>query len=140
MKTNNECIREILKRVEMIPCGESISVEKMKEELNDYTIDEVLAMVTLLNREHFIIIVDKLGYNDSDVFRENKIKSLTERGYRSLDLIREDRIWNLMKEKLSNFNELSFFTIASLAGKIMHNEHNKIFDIKDSPSVDYSRW
>ena len=140
MKTNNECIREILKKVEMIPCGESIVVSKLAEELSEFTIEDILAMVTLLNREHFIIIVDKAGYNDSDVFRENKIKCLTERGYRNLDVIREDRIWNLMKEKLSNFDDLSFFIIASLASKIVNDEHNKLFNIDSKSFVEYARW
>ncbi len=140
MKTNNELVRKILKKVEMISYDETLSVSKLAEMLPEYSIEDVLSMVSLLNREHFIIIVDKMVYNDSDVFRENKIKCLTERGYRNLDLIREDRVWNLMKEKLSNFDDLSFFMIATVAGKIVHNEHNELFNIKDNPSVDYTRW
>lgn len=140
MKTNNELIREILKIVELIPCGEVITVSKLAEMLNDYSIEDILSMVSLLNREHYIIIVDKSGYNDSDVFRENKIKCLTERGYRALDVIREDRIWNLMKEKITNFDDFSFFMISSLASKIINDEHNELFNIKSNSFVEYSRW
>lgn len=140
MKTNNDCIREILRKIELIPCGEVITVSELAEELPEFNIEEVISMITLLNREHYIIIVDKYGYNDSDIFRENKIKGLTERGYRNLDVIREDRVWNLMKEKLDNFENLSFFMIAALASKIVNDEHNKIFNIESKSFVEYSRW
>ena len=140
MKTNNECIREILKKIEKISYKDVITVDSLVEMIKEFSKEDVIATVNLLNREHFIIIADKAGYDDSDVFSENKIKCLTDKGYRNLDLIREDRIWNLMKEKLPNFNDLSYFTIATIAGKIMHDEYNKIFDIKSNPSVDYSRW
>ena len=140
MKTNNECIRDILKQIELIPCGETITVNKLAEIMNDYSIEDVISMVTLLNREHYIIIVDKSGYNDSDVFRENKIKCLTERGYRTLDVIKDDRIWNLIKEKLDNFDDLSIFMIVSLASKIINDEHNNMFNLKSNSFVDYARW
>ena len=140
MKTNNELIRENIKKMEMIPYGELLSVEKLIEMLPNYGVEEILAMVSLLNREHFIIIIDKSGYSDAEVLRENKIKCLTERGYRNLDTVREDRIWNLMKEKLTNFNDLSFFVISSIASKIINDEHNKLFNLNSNSYVEYSRW
>ena len=51
MKNNNECIREILKKVEMIPFGEELKVSKLAEMLPNFNIDDILAMVSLLNRE-----------------------------------------------------------------------------------------
>ena len=140
MKNNNECIREVLKRVEMIPFGESLSITKLAEEMPEYSIDDILAMATVLNREHYILLIDKMGYNDSDVYRENKLKCLTERGYRALDVVRDDKVWNLIKEKLPNFNDMSFFMISSLASKIVNDEHNKLFNLDSKSTVDYSRW
>ena len=140
MKTNNDCIREILKVIETIPSGDSMMVSKIAEVLPEYDIETIVAMVSLLNRERFVIIVDKMSYNDSDVFRENRIKYLTERGYRALDIIREDRIWNLMKEKLTNFNDLSIFMILTIASKIINDEHNKLFNLDINSFIDYSRW
>ena len=140
MKFNNDCVRDILINVEKIPYGETITIEKLCEVLSKYSSEEVLSMVSILNREHYIFIMDKGGYNDFDIFRENKIRCLTERGYRVLDTIREDRIWNLMKEKIANFNDLSFFMISSIATKIINNEHNKALGISDSSVIDYARW
>ncbi len=140
MKNNCECIREILKKVETISYDETLSVAKLAEMLPEFKIEDILTMVSLLNREHYLIIVDKAGYNDSDVFRENKIKCLTERGHRALDVIKEDRIWNLMKEKLPNFNDLSFFMITSIASKILNDEHNKLFNLDSKSYVEYARW
>jgi len=140
MKTNNECIREILKKVELISYDETLPISKLAEMLPEFSIEDILSMVSLLNREHFLLIVDKLGYNDSDVFRENKIKCLTERGYRALDVIREDRIWNLMKEKLPDFDNLSFFIVSTVASKIVNDEHNKLFNIDSKSYIDYARW
>ena len=140
MRTNNECIRAILKKIEMISYNEVLTVSKLSEMLPEFSIEDVIAMVSLLNRERYIFIADKAGYDDSDVFRENKIKCLTEKGYRSLDVIREDRIWNLMKEKIANFDDLSFFVIATIASKIINDEHNKLFNIDCNSFVEYSRW
>ncbi len=140
MKFNNECVRDILKEVELIPYGKTITVEELHEKLPMYTMEDFLSMVAILNREHYIFIVDKGGYNDFDIFRENRIRGLTERGYRNLDLIREDRVWNLIKEKISNFDQLSFFMITSIASKIANYEHNKIFEFDDNLIIDYARW
>lgn len=62
-------------------------------------------------------ILDKASYDDNDVFRDNKIKCLTEKGYKTLDLIRDDELWNNMKEKIDNFNEISIYTIIDIAKK-----------------------
>ena len=139
MKTNNELIRELLKKAELIPNGESISITKLEEEMPEYA-DDILAMITLLNREHFIMIVDRPGYNDAEIFRENKLKGLTERGYRCLDVIREDEVWNLMKEKLINFNDLSFFIITHIASRIVEDKHNKLFNLNSDTVIDFTRW
>ena len=140
MKFNNDCVRDILINVEKIPYTETMTIEKLCSILSKYSPEDVLAMVSILNREHYLFIMDKGGYNDFDIFRENKIRCLTERGYRVLDTIREDKVWNLMKEKIANFNNLSFFMISSIATKIINNEHNKALGISDSSVIDYARW
>ena len=96
--------------------------------------------MTLLNREHFVYIVDRNGYNDFDIYRENKIRCLSERGFRTLDCIRDDKVWNLMKEKQANFNDISFFTIISLASKIQNQAQNEAFGLSNTFFTDYSRW
>lgn len=95
-------------------------VSKFQEIIKDFEMEDVLAFVTFLNRERFIIIVDKLGYDDNDVLRDHKIKGLTERGYKTLDLIKDDNLWNEIKEKLTNYDELSIYAILSLAKKIVN--------------------
>lgn len=95
MKINNECARRILLEVENIPYGESITVGKLQEKLQEFSIEDVLSIVTLFNREHYLTVLDKVSYDDNDVLRDNKIKSLTEKGYKTLDLIRSDEVWNL---------------------------------------------
>ena len=140
MRINNECARDALKIIEKIPFGETLTIAKLQDELNVYSIEDVINTITILNRERFIMVIGRPGYDDDDLFRDNKIKCLTERGYRTLDMIREDRIWNLMKEKVSNFNDLSFFVIASIASKIINDEHNKLFNLDSKSTIDYSRW
>ena len=140
MRINNECVRKILIEIEKMPYGNVITVQELQEKIPEYNIDEVIATVTMLNRERYITVFDKAGYDDADVFRDNRIKCLTERGYRNLDLVRNDKIWNLMKERITDFNELSFFTIASIANKILNSEHNKALDLNDELFVDYTKW
>ena len=140
MKVNSECAKKVLLKIEELPFGEVITVNKLQEMISEYNIEEIITMVTMLNRERYITIFDKAGYDDTDVFRDNRIKCLTEKGYRALDIIRDDKIWNLMKEKLFNFNDLSFFTIITIASKIINDEHNKLFNLDSNSFIDYSRW
>ena len=129
MKINNECARRILIEVEKIPYGESISVIKLQEKIKEFSIEEVLTIMTLFNREHYLTILDKASYDDNDVFRDNKIKCLTEKGYKTLDLIRDDELWNNMKEKIDNFNEISIYSIIDIARKILDKKCEKTFDL-----------
>ena len=87
MKIYNDCARKILIEVEKIPYGETISVAKLHEKISEFTIEEVLTIVTLFNREHYLTVMDKNSYDENDVLRDHKIKCLTERGYKTLDLI-----------------------------------------------------
>ena len=129
MKINNECARRILIEVEKIPYGESISVIKLQEKIKEFSIEEVLTIMTLFNREHYLTILDKASYDDNDVFRDNKINCLTEKGYKTLDLIRDDELWNNMKEKIDNFNEISIYSIIDIARKILDKKCERTFDL-----------
>ena len=129
VKINNECARRILIEVEKIPYGESISVIKLQEKIKEFSIEDILTIMTLFNREHYLIILDKASYDDNDVFRDNKIKCLTEKGYKTLDLIRDDELWNNMKEKIDNFNEISIYTIIDIARKILDKKCERTFDL-----------
>ena len=46
--------------------------------------------------------------------------------------IENKEIWNLIKEKVSNFDEISFFMVTSIASKIINDEHNKLFNLDNS--------
>jgi len=140
MKINNNCARKILLEVENIPCGESLTVQKLYEKIKDFTIEDVISIVTIFNREHYLNVLDKVSYDDNDVFRDHKIKGLTDRGFKSLDLIRSDEIWNLMKEKIENFDELSIFTIFNIANKINNVKYNELFNLPKEMLIDNSRW
>lgn len=140
MKINNNCARKILLEVENIPNGETLTVENLQKKIPTFTIEEVLSIVTLLNKEHYLTVLDKISYDDNDVFRDHKIKCLTEKGYKSLDLIRNDDIWDLMKEKISNFDELSIFTIFNIANKIINVRHNDLFDLPKDLLTENTRW
>ena len=140
MKYNNENVRKILMKIEETPYGEKLTVAKLQEKLPDCSIEEVIAIVTMLNRERYIIVLGKPGYDDEDVLRDNKIGCLTERGYRNLDLIKDDETWNLMKEKISNFNDLSIFMILSIANKLNNKKQNELFDLPNEFYSDCNRW
>ena len=140
MRVNNECTRDVLKKIEEIPFGETITIAKIHEELNKYSIEDVINTITILNRERYIMVIGRPGYDDDDLFRDNKIKCLTERGIRNLDLIRDDKTWNLLKEKLSNFNDLSIFTIMIISSQLMNKNINELIGLPESYLVDYYRW
>ena len=99
-----------------------------------------MGIVTLLNKEHYLTVLDKVSYDDNDVLRDHKIKCLTEKGYETLDLIRNDEIWNLIKSKIDNFDELSIFTIIDIANKIMNVKHNNLFDLPKDLLIQNNRW
>lgn len=137
---NNECARKILFEVEKIPHGETLTVAKLHERISEFSIEDVLNIVTKFNKEHYLVVIDKVSYDESDVLSENKIKSLTERGYKTLDLVRSDEVWNMIKEKIDNFDEISIYTIFDIANKIMSVKHNKLFDLPDDLLLLNSRW
>ena len=101
MKINNNCARKILLEVEKIPYGETLTVAQLQEKISDFSIEDVLTIVTLFNKEHYLTVLDKTSYDDNDVFKEHKIKCLTEKGYKTLDLIRSDEIWELIKTEIN---------------------------------------
>ena len=86
------------------------------------------------------MVIGRPGYDDEDLFRDNKIKCLTERGIRNLDLIRDDDTWNFLKEKLPNFNDLSVFTIMIICNQMMNKKVNKVVGLEDNCIVDFYRW
>ena len=92
MKINNDCARKVLFQVEKIPYGETLTVAKLQEKISEFTIEDVLNIVTLFNKEHYLTVLDKASYDDNDVLRDHKIKCLTEKGYKTLDLIRNDDV------------------------------------------------
>ena len=140
MKINNECARKILFEVEKISYGETLTVAKLQEKISKFSIEDVLNIIRLFNKEHYITILDKASYDDNDVLKDNKIKGLTEKGYKTLDLIRSDEVWNLIKTKLDNFNELSIYTIFDIANKIMNVKHNELFNLPKDLLVENTRW
>ena len=140
MKINNNCARKILKEIEKIEFGEKLPVEKLHEKLKEYSIEDVLNIVTILYKENYLIIIDKLPYDDNDVLKDHRIKGLTDKGYKTLDLIRDDEIWNKMKEKLPNFDEVSIFTIFDIANKIKNVEINNLFDLPKDLFIQNNRW
>lgn len=140
MKINNECARKILFEVEKIPYGETLTVAKLQEKISKFSIEDVLNIIRLFNKEHYITIFDKASYDDNDVLKDNKIKGLTEKGYKTLDLIRSDEVWNLIKTKLDNFDELSIYTIFDIANKIMNVKHNELFNLPKDLLVENTKW
>ncbi|MBO5183048.1 MAG: DUF2513 domain-containing protein [Bacilli bacterium] len=139
MKINNNCARKILLEIEKIPNGENLTVAKLHEKISEFSIEDVLFIVTLFNKEHYLTVLDKVSYDDNDVLRDHKIKCLTEKGYKALDLIRDDT-WNLMKEKINNFDELSIFTIFNIANKIINVQYNELFGLPKDLLIDNTRW
>ena len=140
MRINNECVRDSLKMIEKIPFGETLTIAKLHEDLKNYSIEEIVNTITILNRERYIMVIGRPGYDDEDLFRDNKIKCLTERGIRNLDLIRNDDTWKFLKEKLPNFNELSVFTIMIICSQMMNKKVNESLGLPDNYLVDYYRW
>ena len=129
MRINNECARKVLLEVEKIPFGGVITVNELCEKIGEYSIEDVIDIVTNFNRINYLIIYDKRGYDESDVLRDNKIKCLTDRGFEALDPIRSDELWKLMKEKIDNFNEISIYTIINTARRVMNVKYNELFDL-----------
>lgn len=140
MKLNNNCVRKVLIETENIPFGETITVEGLQQRIGEFTIYEVLGVVTSLHQEGCLTIFDKRSYDDNDVLRDNKIKGLTGKGYQRLDSIRSDETWELLKNKLPNFDDLSIGTIFDIASKIMNVECNKNFDLPLNLLIPNTKW
>lgn len=140
MKMNSKCARAVLLQTEKIPFGETITVAKLHESIPEYAIEDVLHVVTLLNREHYLTVIDKASYDDNEVFRDHKVKGLTERGYRVLDMVRDEELWGEILTKLPNAEELSFYTLLDIASRINCAKQNKIFGLPEDFPLQQIRW
>ena len=140
MKINNECARKILIEIEKIPFGETLAVWKLQEAMSEFSMEDVLSIVTIFNREHYITVLDKVSYDDNDVFRDHKIKGLTEKGYRTLDLIRDDTLWKEMNSKLENSKDVSIYTLFDYANRINIAKQNRAFGIPETLVSSNNRW
>lgn len=140
MKINIECARKILFEIERIPFGETLTVVKLQEKISEFSIEDVLNIITLFNKDHYLTVLDKVSYDDNDVLRDNKIKGLTEKGYKNLDLIRNDEVWNQIKTKTNNFDELSIYTVFDIANKIMNVKYNELFNLPEDLLISNNRW
>lgn len=137
MKMNNECARRVLIEVEKIPYGETLAVWKLQEMMPEFSMEDVLSMVTAFNREHYLTVIDKVSYDDNDVFRDHKIKGLTEKGYRILDLVRDDEIWQEINAKVSN---VSIYTLFDIANRINIARQNRMFNLPENLASYNTRW
>ena len=129
---NKDCARKILLETEKIPYGEVITVQELHDKIGEFSMDDVLNIVTIFNMERYIMLLDRRNYDEFDVLRDNKVKCLTERGFKSLDLIRDEETWNLMKKTVPNFDELSLYTVFDIAFKIMNSKHNILLGLPEN--------
>ena len=132
LKMNKDCARKILLETEKIPYGEVITVQELHDKIGEFSMDDVLNIVTIFNMERYIMLLDRRNYDEFDVLRDNKVKCLTERGFKSLDLIRDEETWNLMKKTVPNFDELSLYTVFDIAFKIMNSKHNILLGLPEN--------
>ena len=118
MKINNDCARKILFEVEKIPYSETLTIIEFYKRISEFSIEDVLNIVTNFNKEHYLVVVDNVSYDVNYFLSENKIKCLTESRYKTLDLIKNDEVWNIIKEKIDNFDETSIYTLFDIDNKI----------------------
>lgn len=130
MRINSECARKVLIEVEKIGYGESISVSELQKKLG-YPMNEVLNVIFQFSSEDYINMLDRRSYDTGPIYDSSRIVSLTKKGCYVLDDIRSDETWNMVKEKLSNFDEISFFTLVNIIGKINECSYNKLFNLPE---------
>ena len=140
LKINNECARKILFEVEKIPYSETLTIIEFYKRISEFSIEDVLNIVTNFNKEHYLVVVDNVSYDVNYFISENKIKCLTESRYKTLDLIKNDEVWNIIKEKIDNFDETSIYTLFDIDNKIMSVEHNRLFELPYDLLLLSSRW
>ena len=52
LKINNECARKILFEVEKIPYSETLTIIEFYKRISEFSIEDVLNIVTNFNKEH----------------------------------------------------------------------------------------
>ncbi len=139
MIANSKCCRDILLEIEKIPYNEYMTVGDMQKKLN-YPLEDFLEAITCLQRDRCVLFADKQQYDDGEIFKDNKLKSLSYKGIKYLDVIRDEDVWNEIFTKLPNAEKLSFFAIISIATRIDIARTNRLFDIPENLVDDVYRW
>ena len=121
MRVNNNCLRDTLRYIEGLGFDEKISIEDMQDELDKYSLGEVMNCCYMLRQDKYIRIFDEHKLESYELFRNNEIIGLTIKGIELLDPIRNDIKWQQINEKYNINNDLSIFTLSSLAHKELKN-------------------
>jgi len=121
MRVNNNCLRDTLRYIEGLGFDEKISIEDMQDELDKYSLGEVMNCCYMLRQDKYIRIFDEHKLESYELFRNNEIIGLTIKGIELLDPIRNDIKWQQINEKYNINNDLSIFTLNSLAHKELKN-------------------
>jgi Hypothetical protein (DUF2513). len=122
MRINNNCLRDLMKYVETLDYDEKISIEDLQDEIKNYSINDVMNCCYKLRQDKYIRIFDEHKLESFELFRNNEIIELTIKGVMLLDPVRDDNMWAQTNEKYNKDNDLSIFTLSSLAYKDLKNK------------------
>ena len=114
LKLNKDCVRSILLAVEDKELGMQLTLDQLKEQLPDYSLDDVHYCCLMLKEAE---LLDILTYNTlgSTIPQICRINELTYYGHEFLDDIRPDSTWNKVKDVASKTGASSLRALKEIA-------------------------
>ena len=114
MKLDPDCIRAVLLELEPVPYGEDAYVERIAENLEKYSENEVMYTCLKLNEAGFIKAVVR-NYPSDGYDRVIKICDITYAGHQFLETVRSPKSWKIIKSGCESIGNFALKTISSIA-------------------------
>lgn len=112
MQLNLDCMREILLEVEKLGLNERLPLKKLHEQLNHYSLDEIIYNTAKLNEADFIKVVSKKYAANSTIV---SIIDITYEGHQFLASIRNKSVWEDIKASALAIGSFSIPIIQQIA-------------------------
>lgn len=124
MKLNHDCVRSVLLAIEDTEFEDSITIDYLKNKLNDFSEEEIIYTCLKLHEANYIeaITVPRLKSHLPGI---NRILQITWDGHQFLDTIRDNEVWSTTKTVLSKVSSASLTFASSVASQVLTNMISK---------------
>lgn len=120
MKLNPDCIRDVLLAVENCPFNECLNLDKLENQLPDYTVEDLWYTCLKLEEGNYLSLTT-IMYGGSNRPGITSIGDLTYQGHEFLNSIRKPTVWDKVKNVANSCENYSLKTLGIIGQELAKN-------------------